>query len=369
MRRLSFAAKRSSHWSRGKEKVVQVKQVITPAASQKIKNMSLLCALLVVSIHVLWAKDTSLSVGWILQHAVASGIASIAVPFFFVVSGFFLAYHFNEDGWWGREVGKRIKSLLLPFYAWIVIDLITTTPLSIIADRMAGRPFGTNVLLLRDWLFAIGLDFTSYTPLTLWYVRCLFVFALLGGIFKYGVKWLGIYWLVITFLVDFFCAYIPYEALKDVLTHGAALGALYFCIGVFIQSRGFSDRHHPLCAILCALIGLSLLTLRILFAYKGICPFWRMACVKLSIPLVMYAIWNFMTTMKLPSWLTACSFPIYLIHMLLMSYMAIALKRLTFGELTQAFIMFFGSIAGSIGITLLLRRYTPKVSAILFGGR
>ena len=80
---------------------------VSAEVSHKIKNMSIICALFVVMIHIGWYKD-SICLTWFINELVAQGIARIAVPFFFVVSGFFLAAHFDEDGWWVRET-RRIS--------------------------------------------------------------------------------------------------------------------------------------------------------------------------------------------------------------------------------------------------------------------
>ena len=124
-------------------------QGISQEISQKIKNMSLLCALLVVSIHVSWPQEP-LSAGWFLSIAIKEGYARIAVPFFFVVSGFLLAGHFDEEKWWHHEVGKRVRTLVVPFLIWSLVALVTSVPLSIIADLIAHRPFGTSIYIFHS---------------------------------------------------------------------------------------------------------------------------------------------------------------------------------------------------------------------------
>ena len=43
------------------------------------------------------------------------GFCCLAVPFFFMVSGYFPARHFDETGWWIRETGMRMQSLPVPY--------------------------------------------------------------------------------------------------------------------------------------------------------------------------------------------------------------------------------------------------------------
>lgn len=347
-----------------------MKRVITPAASQKIKNMSLLCAFFVASIHVSWTHDQSLSGGWLIYYAIKEGIARIAVPFFFVVSGYFLAQHFDEEGWWSREVKKRIKSLVVPFLLWSIITLVATVPLSIVADLIAHRPFGTNIYILHDcnWLRLFGFDLTDF-PLhvPLWYVRCLFLFVLTGSLFKICVTRFKYAWIACAFVFVLVCNHLPTENLREFFRMGSSAGGIfYFSIGVAIQRfnlSGASRRN----AIICGIVGFSLLAAKLLFAFN----LWRgeIAIGKLMLPFLIYFTYHFMPTTKLPNWLTSCSFPIFLMHTVLFSYAGIALKHLPVEGLLSDFIMYLSGTLGSIGITLLLRRYTPKVSALLFGGR
>lgn len=96
---------------------------VEATVSQKIRNLGFVCALLVVATHVSWAHD-GLGPSWAVWNLVDQGVSRIAVPFFFCVSGYMLAGHFGTAGWFGNEVAKRVRSLLVPFMlyaAWHVI--------------------------------------------------------------------------------------------------------------------------------------------------------------------------------------------------------------------------------------------------------
>ena len=53
---------------------------ISEESSQKIKNLSLICAALVISIHVGW-PHASMSFNWLIDELVKKNLARIAVPF------------------------------------------------------------------------------------------------------------------------------------------------------------------------------------------------------------------------------------------------------------------------------------------------
>ncbi len=83
---------------------------ISQELSQKLANMAFIAALLVVAIHV---REGSIigSFNWHVYQIIVDGFARIAVPFFFLAAGFFLAGHCTGPGWWLRECKKRIKTL------------------------------------------------------------------------------------------------------------------------------------------------------------------------------------------------------------------------------------------------------------------
>lgn len=59
---------------------------IDGALSSKLSNMGLLCACLIVTLHISLAKTGC----WLSRLLTGSGLGNIAAPFFFVSSGIFM---------------------------------------------------------------------------------------------------------------------------------------------------------------------------------------------------------------------------------------------------------------------------------------
>ena len=82
--------------------------------SSRFSKMGFLSALLIVYLHSGCAADREV-VGATLHHII-SVFCRVAIPWFFYAAGFFLASHIGEDGWYKREVVKRVRTLLIPFW-------------------------------------------------------------------------------------------------------------------------------------------------------------------------------------------------------------------------------------------------------------
>lgn len=147
--------------------------------SNKIKIASFICTLMVVFRHSLnhiafwneWRGD--LFAGFV--EGGISILTQIAVPYFFLVSGFFFfKYSYYNSTEYLVMVRKKWNTLILPYLIWSTIGLI---------EQMAAREYAIDSLnkLLFDLLL-------SEWNGPLWYVRTLiifmFVYPLYGWIFK-----------------------------------------------------------------------------------------------------------------------------------------------------------------------------------------
>lgn len=139
--------------------------------SDRIRIMGLLCTLMVVYRHSLnylaffnswnW-KGTS---GFV--ELGCSKLTQVAVPSFFIISGFFfLRKSYYENGTYWNMIKKKVTSLLFPFLFWNIIG-------GIVLFVVDSEKIGNNVL---DCLLQL-INSNWYAPL--WYVRDLMTIMVL----------------------------------------------------------------------------------------------------------------------------------------------------------------------------------------------
>ena len=86
------------------------------------------------------------------------------------------------------------------------------------------------------------------------------------------------------------------------------------------------------------------------------------------------AFWKTIPSWRCPKLLTSSAFPIFVLHGAVefgfgAAFMALGVKGAVDSSLVAYFLQIFGIVAVCLGICLILRHLTPRLSNVLFGGR
>ena len=350
---------------------------VSEALSCKFKNMAIVCAIMVVFIHVKHAPAETGSVLWLFDMLVPQGFARIGVPFFFLASGFFLAGHIGEDGWWKRELLKRVRTLLVPFIFWNAAFLLFGTVAWAGGDLLAHRPIGTSVTIVHKpelWFLGLNPFYKAIPLIVTWYIRSLFALIILTPVIAWALKRfprafiLGAW--VLSILADangwYDVSYCPRFVWEG--------GLAYFSLGIFLRWHPAHVEGRKLW-MGSVILTVALLALRLVQAYTGAKSVVSVGII--SIPFMMYTVWGIIPAKRWAKEFTSLAFACYLLHAFILRTFDRIVPAVVgrvgvapeVGALLEAWII----IVLVVPLTLLLGhamyRFFPKASGVLFGGR
>ena len=158
---------------------------------EKLRALGFVAIVLVIYVHAYQLPAHTTTGGTpaevlnrLIQNGVSNGLARVAVPLFFAVSGFLFFARAPVDpgpAWFRAQWRKRLRTLLVPYLAWSLIGLILVTALQAAALEFlpAARGFFSQALIFEhsplELLDRLFLHPVSYQ---LWFVRDLLVYTL-----------------------------------------------------------------------------------------------------------------------------------------------------------------------------------------------
>lgn len=128
----------------------------------------------------------------------AHGISQLAVPTFFLISGYFFYYHLKiwNKTVYAQKLRKRIKTLLIPYLLWNGIPFLAIILVRTIIGMSSGislnlvKEFGNSVSWLRAF-WDCGIPNGHPFDVPLWYVRDLIVCSLCSPVIYFLIRKLG----------------------------------------------------------------------------------------------------------------------------------------------------------------------------------
>lgn len=308
-----------------------------------------------------------------VSYILSSIISRVSVPLFFFFSGFLFFYHssFNIPNYF-QKLRKRGKTLLVPYLLWNLIAIALTFALHFFLSDMVTEGPESNYSLLdylqAFWEFKL---FQHGTPINdpLWFMRDLMVvmlasplvFTLLKYSKRYGLMILSILW-----LFDW-----------GIKAPGFSIAALFFySAGAYfsIHRINFVERFEPFFPWTA---GIYLVSAVMQFYFRNTAAASYLShinvlsgivlAISLSSRLLEKGRW------KVNTFLSEVSFFIYVYHGLIV-YRLTSRAFMLLPHTDLAILLIYLAcpvVIFGIGIPLyiVLKKYLPRITAILMGGR
>lgn len=322
-----------------------------------------------------------------VNNLISNVLARIGVPLFFLISGYlFFLNGFSKQSYVSK-LKKRARTLLIPYVLWNAIFIIYSWVMRLPVLHFIfpnSRPVDWSLWKFiacffncREGLFAnpdaVVTDFNVYPQcVPMWYVRDLMLVMVLSPIIYWLVKKLG-WWVVLFLGAAWYCSWgsktLGYPRQLIAAIFFFSIGACYAIKSIdFVASmrlNHFALWLYPFVAIA------DLLTKNL--AYN---PYIHNAGILIglvaAVSLTACLLEN--KRIRVNHFLASASFFLFALHTLFMGNLGSLITKLTFVD-TPVYMLLLYLVVPTLTICIclafywLMQRYTPRLLALLTGGR
>ena len=346
---------------------------------KKLSNYNAILAILVVLLHTdntaLFASlsNNSLLSRFVMgfEWLISKNIASFAVPSFFMISGILFYRDFTMDKY-PKKLKSRVFTLIIPYLLWNLFRFLLLYTLG--KFGIIERYIGTPRVLFTIENFTEGLLFYKYN-LGFWFMYQLILFTILAPVIRLLTKnkWVGLSVIVLLIalyssdiLGNFFLVTLNRRfILLDCLT--------YYMIGAYIGTHFFDIVNKK--SKNTTVLSIAGIILGQIFNYVFMKTPYLVFYI-LSLIVSAFSLWYLYDSFKIKSFsakITTITFFIYAGHGTILEFLQIAggyifpdspvtalLTYITFPVITLGVL---------VGLSLILKKISPKCWGIINGGR
>jgi len=351
--------------------------------SHKLKTLSFILMLMVVYLHAfnlnISIKGEPLSIGLgynvFIQNFISQGITRIAVPLFFLISGYLFFFNIKKGSIavFLEKYKKRFKTLVIPYVFWAVFWFLFYLA---IRSNAVFRPYLTDKVA-GNYAIKHFIDIVLRLPVSyqLWFVKDLILLVVFSPLFYGLIKRFSYFVILLPFITWFY-------DFNYIVFSSEAL--LFFLIGAFISikkrnciNKNFIKNPKVLFAVWLFLVTLKTGLLLLNFDTKlGL-----LLLHKISILIGLIAIWSMYDfillkkeshNLKSPK-LFEYAFFLYVFHEPILGFLT-KLLFVAFGTTALNSLLIYLTapvitITLAVGIGMLLKKFTKPFYLVITGGR
>lgn len=301
----------------------------------------------------------------ILMQRFISEFTALAIPLFFMISGFLFFLGLNDYKHIIKKWKRRINSLLIPFFCWNILTLLLCFSLFLCFPALhvqLQKTFGISFSV--SWI----IEQLTISPIVgqFWYIRTLILFILLSPffllIYRYQVFSVLILSLLMRYWIPVDCRLFSTEGLFCFFL-GGLIGFNHWHTKIHLQKYYALLLPLIACFIFCDIFSVTKFPLWHIRIILSIIFFIQLSLYLASIPNISKKLCR----------LNHYSFVIYAIHGNIISAISLSISKILPHTPIYSAFSYFAALSATLVIAILfaeiLKRFFPNIYPFLTGGR